>query len=155
MLKGPSQTALTPIIVAPNGEVKGQYALSQIIALHQAFKCDFEKASDTVSVKGTIFIAEDSLNKSEVSGDFQITNSPVGNIESHFITKDNISYTWTSLVNIGYKKAVTDTASTNSSPSDQASIVGNNDKVNYDCSPWIPVESRFTLPNNVIFKDLK
>lgn len=149
-----------PIQISAIGEVKGNLSLNELSALGKPLKCTFNKVSDSVTVDGVVYLSGDSTTTAQyvkglMRGDFKITGSPVGPIESHFITRDNFSYTWTSLAAIGYKKAVTESAQTTSSPEDQASIIGEQDKVSYDCTPWMPDQSQFELPSNITFKDLQ
>ncbi len=138
------------VVVAEDGSVKGSYAIKDIMALEKPLQCTFNINREDASVNGSVIIYG-----KDVRGDFDISGTPVGNIASHFILKDDVSYTWTSLANVGYKKGITEEAGTSASPEDQASIVGINDDVDYSCVPWNPNLTVFNLPSGIIFSEIE
>jgi len=125
-------------------------SIKDLMDRKEPLTCTFAINRDGATVNGGIIVYG-----KDVRGDFDITGTPVGNIASHFIVKDGVSYTWTSLANVGYKKAATESAGGSASAEDQASIVGVNDKVDYTCTAWNADLTRFNLPSGITFTELE
>lgn len=133
-----------------NGNNPNLVSISEILASGKSSKCQFNKSDGTATVKGTIFISE-----SRVRGDFDIESSaPQTQFQSHFLTRDGVTYTWTSLAKAGFKSQVVESAAPDTSPAAQADIVGLKDKMPYICAPWTEEKGTFNVPQDIAFSDL-
>lgn len=141
----------TPV-VGEDGTFEGRYSIESIASLNKPFQCNFLKNDGSSQVNGSITIAE-----GKVRGDFDIrlTAQDGGNFTSHFIMRDDMNYTWTSIQPIGFKSEIAKNASKNASPEEQSQIVGTKEKVDYKCVPWNPNLTLFELPSGITFLDLK
>lgn len=140
----------TSVAVDTAGNIEGTYSIKDIMALDKPLQCTFVINNESSHVNGSVLVSG-----KNVRGDFDIEGTPVGSFASHFIIQDDISYTWTSLAQIGFKKAVSKSAGTSASPEDQASVVGIEDKVEYHCAPWNEDMTRFQLPSGINFQEIK
>lgn len=143
----------TPAIVAADGSVSGNYAISNILALQKSYECSFTKSDEAASVQGTL-----QTDGSKVRGDFdislQVGGGQTNSFASHTITKDNTTYAWTSLQPIGYKTRVVKSATRGATPEEQAQILGQNDKVQMSCKPTTIDQSVFNVPEAISFTQI-
>ncbi len=146
-----SSEAPTPQ-VAEDGSINGKYSIEGILGLGRAYECSFAKADNTSEVNGTIF-----TDGKQVYGEFNIDTQIINqSFQSFLVIKENTTYSWTSLQPVGYKAPVVKSASVNTSPQNQAQLVGTADLVDYSCKPWTNIDAKkFELPTNVTFVDLK
>lgn len=128
-----------------NGKISGEYPLRDIINLDEPYQCEFMRDDGENEVKGKISIAPGA----KVRGDFDI-KSPITKdpFQSHFIIQNNVIYTWTSLLNAGFKSPLSATTSASSN------IAAIDEIIKYDCSPYTPDQTQFSLPADIIFRDL-
>jgi hypothetical protein len=96
------------------------------------------------------------ISKGNISGDFKTSVSGM-NMETFFIVKDGYSYTWSSMMpNIGYKVAVNQNSSVNTGASASGSYSFNAEQIgDYDCKPWTPSDSKFSIPSSIKFTEIK
>lgn len=146
--KGASSTP----VANEDGTLEGKYSIEGIAALNKPYRCTFLKNDGASQVNGSITIAE-----GMVRGDFDIRLEAQdgGEFSSHFIMRDNVNYTWTSIQPIGFKSEIATNASKNASPEEQSQLVGTKEKVDYKCVPWNPNLTIFELPSGINFLDLK
>lgn len=136
--KKDDDSGITPISI--DGKIDGEYSLSEIIALDESYKCEFEREDDESSVEGEIFTAPGP----KVRGDFEIKSTAVESpFQSHFIIKSGVIYTWTSLLNVGFKSLFVSTST---------SVLNTDEKMKYECSQVPLDQTKFDLPSEIIFK---
>lgn len=138
--------------VAENGEISGSYSIESIMALGKPYACNFDKSDSTSRIVGVIH-----TDGKNIYGEFRIKTDLVKNeFNSFLMVKDREAYTWTSLAPMGYKSVVAKSASTNASPAEQSQIVGTQDKMSYECKPWVKVDSSlFEPPAFITFTTFK
>lgn len=133
-----------------NGNNPNLTSIEEILSSGKSMKCTFQKSDDVAQLQGTVFISE-----ARVRGDFDIRVSTLQSpFQSHFITRDGVTYTWTSLAKAGFRSPAVQSAAPDSSPAAQADIVGLQDKVAYSCAPWTEENGTFSIPQNINFTDL-
>lgn len=133
-----------------NGNNPNLISIAEILNSNKSMKCQFDKSDGVAIVKGTVFISED-----RVRGDFDIQSSTPGSqFQSHFITRDGLTYTWTSIAKAGFKSPTVQSAAPDTSPAAQADIVGLKDKVAYACVPWTEEKGTFSIPQDISFSDI-
>lgn len=135
-------------VVGTNGEVKGEYAISNIMALGKPYRCTFEKKDETSMIQGVL--TTDALN---IYGEFKINTKILEeSFRTFLLVRGKESYIWTSLQNVGFKSRVTNSATKNASPEEQAQIVGLKDKLELSCSPLAEIDpSTFEVPSSIEF----
>lgn len=140
----------TPTVGA-DGKISGHYTITGIQRLDQPYVCTFEKTDEVSKIVGVIH-----LDKNNVYGEFRIKTDLVEKEFNSFLVVNNKeAYVWTSLNNVGYKSPAAKSANKNASPLEQAQIVGFNDKIPYECKPWLEIDSTiFEIPSWIVFSEL-
>jgi hypothetical protein len=134
------------IVIGRNGEIKGEYPLKDIIAIDMPYQCEFDREDNDSKVKGEIFIAPGA----KVRGDFNITSTSISApFDSHFIMIGGFTYSWTSLLNIGFRAPIAQSSST------ESTLMSVNEKIKYHCARWQADQSKFQIPADVNFKDAR
>lgn len=138
-------------IVLEDGSFKGEYSIKNIMALGKPYRCSFNKSDGTSFISGSLLISED-----KIRGDFDITIPSIGNggFASHFIVSDEYSYNWTSIEPIGYKTKIIENSVNSNDKEEQAQLIGINDKVTYECTPWNSDLTAFEIPKGIQFSEL-
>ena len=133
-------------LVIKDAKISGEYALKNIIALDESFKCQFEKEDGDLKVTGIISMAPGA----KVRGDFNIISSAnSASFETHFIMRAGLIYTWTSLLDAGFIAPAT------LDSSGQAGVVAMDEKIKYDCERFTPTQGEFELPADITFTNAK
>jgi hypothetical protein len=150
------------VLIMADGSIKGNYSIEDVLDVNTPYECNFNKTDEMSQVNGLVRIAE---NKVRADFDIQInpqaTNFGDANTDqraffaSHFIIKEGITYTWTSLQNTGYKTPILTSSEAGASKEAQAQILGFKDKVPLECKPWNAVLNAFDLPTGINFVDLE
>ena len=83
-----------------------------------------------------------------VAGDFVVNSPQAGALNAYMITRDQTSYTWTSMSNQGFKSTVT---ATDTSGQTKSGSVSYSAQMDYSCQAWNPDSSKFNLPSNISF----
>lgn len=114
-----------------------------------SYECTVNNTVNGVDSKGTVYV-----DGGNVSGQFTATVSGM-TMQNYFMTKDGYSYSWSNLqpnkgVKIALKQNTGGTTGTTNQNSFDASQIGD-----YDCKPWNPDASKFTLPSGTVFTELK
>ena len=124
--------------------------IADLIGLGKSLKCTYTmNEQEGTTGTGTIYVSG-----TKMRGDTTITMENNANIDSHFISADNVMYSWTSASPQGYKIAVDRETINDASPSkipEEAKAL--QEKLNYKCLPWLPDQSLFELPTGVEFVD--
>jgi len=143
-----SNRTVAPIVNA-DGTIKGNYSVESIRLTGKNYQCVFTKSDDASKITGTLQITQN-----ELRGDFDLTLNDK-NFASHLIETGDTAYTWTSLEPIGLKSPIIKSITQNSSPADQAELVGTQDKMDFTCSPWNVDTKVFEIPTGITFSVLK
>lgn len=130
-----------PVSTVPVGG--GSQSLEQLVAAGAPITCTFSTTTASGNESGTIFIAN-----GMVAGNFSVTDSKTGVINAHMITRDQTSYTWTSMSNQGFKSTVSASGAAGQS---QGQGVGYSAQMDYSCQAWNPDTGKFNLPTNISF----
>ncbi len=138
-------------IVGEDGKISGEYVIGGIMRLEKPYVCNFEKSDSVSKILGVIH-----TDGTNLYGEFKITTDLVeGGFDSFLVVNNNRAYTWTSIQNVGYESPVAKSAIKNASVQEQAQIIGINDKVEYECNPWLEVDTTlFETPDWVTFPEL-
>ena len=135
----------------PTDQDNFEGSTAQLMARGGDHKCTFDQTVENSHSTGTVYISNGKMR-----GDFKSDVSAAGtnmSVESHMISDGEFMYTWSSMMPTGFKMKI-DQAS---SPSDEAGqgTFDANMKLSYDCAPWSPGSSQFTLPSSITFTEIK
>ncbi len=120
-------------------------SLRGLLSLGRDLKCTFAKADTSGQTAGTVYISDGMMR-----GDFDTKASTGASVDSHMITKGDVSYVWS-----GSQGAQMTASKTEASGSPQArSVVGIDDKYDYRCVNWSKDVALFTPPASVKFMNL-
>lgn len=133
-----------PVSTVPVGG--GSQSLQQLVAAGSPVTCTFSTTTAGGTQNGTIYIAN-----GMVAGDFAVSSPGGGTIDAHMITRDQTSYTWTSMSNQGFKSTVSTTGSTGQT---QGQGVDYSAQMDYSCQAWNPDTGKFNLPANISFMSI-
>ena len=140
-----------PIVGAPvvNSNNTSLDTLAMILASGRPVKCNVTPTADNGNMSGTFYIAN-----GKTRGDYSVTEGAQP-MNGHMIVLGQTSYTWFEGQPTGFKMTATPGVATNANTS-AASGQGfdPNQKIGYNCSPWLTDASIFTLPANVKFTDM-
>jgi len=119
-------------------------SMQQLMARGGSWRCDVSLTTEGVTTSGTTYVAG-----GMVRADF-VSNVPqIGNVESHMIMRDNTAYTWTSMMNQGFKFPI---ESAEGQPEVSAEVAAQvNQQYDYRCTAWPTDESKFALPSGITF----
>ena len=136
-------------VIGADGTIKGNYSIESIRMAGQPYECSFTKTDGSSRISGTLQIISDQLR-----GDFDISLLDK-DFASHIIITGGFAYTWTSIGPVGYKGSIAKSASKNASPTEQAQIIGTEDKMDYTCFLWEVNSKLFDIPTGITFTELK
>ncbi len=126
---------------------------SELLKQGGSYQCTVDQYVGDMTSKGTVFI-----DKDRIRGEFSTTVQGM-NVDTSMIVRDNFTYTWSSLMaGKGFKAKVVEVVGgdaavntgTSGTYSFNASQIGD-----YDCKEWSVDESKFVLPTNVTFTEIK
>lgn len=129
--------------------------LADLIRQGQNLTCTFQRADDSSSVNGTLYV---SGQNQKLRGDFTVQQVSAGAMASHMIRDGLTMYVWADNLPQGTKFTVADQAAVSVSPQPSASP-GQSSQITdqsfqYACQPWTASEAVFALPTNVQFIDI-
>lgn len=124
-------------------------AFSELVKQGGSYKCEVKLLMNGEENGGTIYMSGDNL-RSDVS--IAIAGKMM---DSHFIMRDGYMYTWSSAApNMGIK-IKSDTGVKTDSSVNTGTVAWNSEQVgDYDCAPWVPEQSKFTLPTGMTFTEV-
>lgn len=129
----------------------GMKSLKELITSGVSQKCTFSVTGESGVSEGTNYVSG-----GNVRGDF--TNTYQGKeTVSHMISDGKTSYVWTEGEKTGYKMSVSEETkeSQDGTTDDTMGNEANLDqKMDYNCSSWVPDNSLFSPPSDVTFTDL-
>jgi hypothetical protein len=125
------------------GTFKG--SMGDLLSRAGSWQCDVSVHADGVVSEGTTYVSGGMMRS-----DFTSTIPQVGNVSSHIIVRDDVAYTWTSMLNRGFRFPVQGgVAQAGGQGGQQAAMFNGN--YDYDCDIWVADESKFELPAGVTF----
>lgn len=129
-------------IVAADGSFSG--SVYDLAKSGKAYECTVNHTVQGISSKGIVHVFGDNIK-----ADFTSTVPILGSIKTTMIADADSVYTWTSMMNQGFKSARGVAAiSVNNKPQS----VDLNQTLNYNCVSWTADMSIFTLPTTITFK---
>ena len=128
--------------------------ITDLVSLGKSLKCTYTmNEQEGTAGTGSIFVSGNKMR-----GDSTITMENNTSIDSHFISADNVMYTWTSAAPQGYKIALDQEAVDNAAAETPSGITEEarvlQEKLDYKCLPWLPDQALFELPAGVEFIDM-
>ncbi len=124
----------------------GSATFADFVAQGGSRSCDVVVNNPAAPATGVVFVSgtnirADMVAKPVTAGGMEIS--------AHVIQADGYVYSWTDMLPQGVKVAVADGMGA-------AANYGfdMNADVQYDCSPWIPDPSKFSVPTNVTFMEV-
>lgn len=131
-------------------DIKG--SLLDLTKLGKNVTCTFEYQDDSGKSKGVTYV---SGNKA--SSEFELVDTKGETINSYTISDGDWMYMWSSANDQGSKIKISEIESiknNNSSPSEKTNYEGLKNDVDYKCKIWVPNDSKFSPPTNIIFTDM-
>ncbi len=145
--------AVTTEEQAPIVESQFKGSTAELIARGGDYKCTFDQVVENSRSTGTVYISNGKMR-----GDFKSDVSAAGtnmSVESHMISDGEYMYTWSSMMPTGMKLKIDQTITTSSETFGQQGSFDANMQLSYDCDPWSPDSSQFTLPSAITFTEIK
>lgn len=161
---GASSTA--PAADTVNGSTTGKkMAFDKFLGMDkQAYVCSVHQYVQDMDNVGTVYIGaakSDKITERNIRGEFSVTVNKI-QMDTAFIQKDGYTYSWSSLFpKQGFKIAI---SAEDSAANPGANAVKDNGGTynwnasqigDYDCKPWTEDASKFTLPQTVVFIEIK
>lgn len=119
-------------------------SMQELIARGGSWTCSVSSTAGGVASNGTTYAAN-----GMVRSDFTSEIPQVGSIESHMIVRDGLAYTWTSMMNQGFKFPISEGDGEAEVSAEVAAPV--HQDYDFSCSPWVADASRFALPAGITF----
>lgn len=119
-------------------------SMQELMARGGSWKCDVSVTTEGITSTGTTYVAGDM-----VRADFVSTMPQVGNIETHMLMRDNTAYTWSSMMNRGFKFPISGAEGQPEVSAEMAAQV--NQDYDYRCAAWPTDENKFALPTGITF----
>lgn len=124
---------------------------AELIARGGDHMCTFDQTVENSHSTGTVYVSGGKMR-----GDFKSDVNAVGtnmSVESHMISDGEFMWSWSNMMPSGFKMKIDQTA-TPSNGAGQGAFDANM-KLAYDCDPWTPDASKFTLPSAITFTEIK
>lgn len=124
-------------------DASGSMTVQELIAKGQDLSCTFSfDGGGTADTTGTVYVSN-----GKVRGDYTTVASGQTFV-SHVIVRDNAANIWMD----GSQDGFTSTLSGQVTTGGNSAAPDINSKLDYDCAPWTPDETKFALPVTVTFK---
>lgn len=128
-------------------------AFSEMVKQGGAYQCSVDQYLDAgmqQMTKGTVYVDD-----GKIRGEYSTTVQGM-TIDTRVIVRDGFAYTWTSMASIGYKAPVVETVGGDASVGTAGKYSWNDQLIgDYDCKPWSPDSSKFTVPTNITFQTMQ
>ncbi len=146
--------------VDASGKVKVHGSLADLAKYGKDYECTFSSNQAKMQMDGHVFVSGEN-----VAGEFKIHAGSAGVMTSHIITDKDFMYSWSSMMNQGFKKAK-NTQATTSISGTPVNVPGNTavkgtgstnaqdfqNMYDYDCQVWNKDASVFVPPANISFR---
>lgn len=119
-------------------------SMQELMARGGSWRCDVTATIQGITSSGTTYVAD-----GMVRADFTSSVPQIGNIESHMIMRGNTAYTWSSMMNQGFKFPIRGGEVEPEVSAEMAAQV--NQEYDYRCVAWPTDESVFALPTDITF----
>lgn len=119
-------------------------SMQELMARGGSWTCDVTSTAGGITSSGTTYAAN-----GMVRSDFTSNIPQVGNIESHMIVRDGLAYTWTSMMNQGFKFPISKGEGEAEVSAEVAAQV--NQDYDFSCRAWSADASKFALPAGIVF----
>jgi hypothetical protein len=119
-------------------------SLKDLMARSGSWRCDISVTTEGVTASGTTYVAQ-----GKVRADFVSEVPQFGSVASPMIMRDNTAYTWTDMMNQGFKFPI---QGAEVEPEVSAEVAAQmNQAYDYSCAAWPTDESKFALPSDITF----
>ncbi len=131
--------------------VDGKYegSISELSNSGDSYKCTVSSTANGVSSNGTVYVSG-----KKIRADFESEVPMVGKVSTFMIADGEYVYTWSSMLSQGFKMLQTQNEGSVSTDSAVQSFDINH-KQSYQCEKTEVDNSRFDLPADVTFKELR
>lgn len=144
--KSSKQVSVSPTPTPQTKEDSSQNTLLDIFNLGKTQKCTFSYKSDTSATEGTVY-----LTQNKMKGDYKISDSKKTSM-MYIIRNGETNYIWGDDLTTGIKMTLN--LEELSENTQAQSYVDVNQKVDYNCVPWVLDNTVFNPPANIKFTDL-
>lgn len=127
-----------------SGSIKN--SIKSLLSQGKSVTCTVKYPSAEQATEGTLYVSG-----KQMRGDFKTTVNGK-EMDSHMITDQTYSYSWSSATPQGAKMKIDQVEAPNASP--VSGQVDTNSEVDMKCSPWGVDNSKFTPPSNINFMDI-
>ncbi len=119
-------------------------SMKDLVALNKPLECKFTSETQYSKTLGTVYVAD-----GKVRGNFSVSVPALGTepFQAFMIADQTDSYVWSSLTKDGFKTPIQKDAVTQ--PGQEG--VDYNQKLSYNCVPWVKDESFFIPPQTIQF----
>lgn len=139
------QTEEVQTVESTSSTGKFNGSVNELLARGGSWKCTVAFTAEGMESTGTTYVSNGMMR-----ADFSSTMPQVGNVETHLIVRDNTAYTWTSMMNQGFKFPIQNGEVVAPSGGAQAASSFNQD-YDFNCEAWSADSSKFALPGNITF----
>lgn len=143
-------TSPTPTSTESQSQAKSQtqpQSLKEILSAGISQKCSYDFELEGNSSRGEVYISD-----SKIRADF-VTVTTDKSTNTHMILDNNLYYLWVDGQVNGFKMSF-DPNAVSSDQSPTSNQIDWDQKLSYNCSPWIADQSKFVLPSNITFQEL-
>ena len=126
-------------------------SVQDLLTCGKSLKCVYSIDNERGKATGVIYVSGNKI-RSEV----EIVENAGKKMEVDSIIADNWMYTWNSLMSGGTKMNIKEMQSETGEDYSQNENEADKmrEEMDYKCRPWIPDNSKFTVPSDVEFRDL-
>ncbi len=119
-------------------------SMQELMARGGSWTCDVTSTAGGITSSGTTYVAN-----GMVRSDFSSNIPQVGNIQSYMIVRDGLAYSWTSMMNQGFKFPIAQSEGEAEVSAEVAAQI--NQDYDFSCRPWSVDASKFALPSGITF----
>lgn len=128
----------------------GMMSIKDLVAAGVPQKCTFSMTSESGTNEGTNYVSG-----GNVRGDYKTTYKDKTTM-THMISDGKNTYVWTEGEKTGYKMSIPEETSEDSMMEGKENTepgANLSEKLDFNCSAWVPDNSLFTPPSDVTFSD--
>lgn len=119
-------------------------SMQELMARSGSWRCEVTTSMNGISSHGTTYVT-----RGMVRADFTSDVPQIGTVESHMIMRDNTAYTWSNMMNRGFKFPIEGGTVQPEVSAEMAAQV--HQEYDYACNAWVADESVFALPSGITF----
>lgn len=153
------QAAMAESAASPTPSTQPEASGSTLMSLKELMAggsqtCTYTSViADVGTTTGTVYV-----NGGKMRSDFTISGDDKATIDGSVISDGAYLYTWNSMVSQGMKIAITDqmkASATSSAAAGKPTGVDLDQKIDYQCQPWIADSGKFVPPATITFSEFK